>query len=222
MMLHVSISNFIEQSMIFVSAMIYNFIPHRRAYQKIHILLLVCTWKMCISTQKERKRAMDTTTKKIVRNFEGYLCGTMIAVMAIVVFLQVIFRFILKASLPWSEEVSRYLQVYITYFGTAYGIRTGAHLGIEAFTLLLPKPVRRVLAVFVQVISVFVCSLILKFGVDIVRTQMISRQVSPAMHIPMWMIYIAIPIGMGLCIIRYIIEIIREIKTLGFDSKEVM
>ena len=49
--------------------------------------------------------------KKIADNFEGYCCAVMLAVMSVVVFLQVIFRFVIKASLPWSEELSRYLLV---------------------------------------------------------------------------------------------------------------
>ncbi len=160
--------------------------------------------------------------KKIADNFEGYCCAVMIAVMSIVVFLQVVCRFVLKASLPWSEELSRYLQVYITYFGTAYGIKTGAHLGIEAFTLLLPKKARKALAILVQVVSMGVCALIMKFGADIVAAQMVSHQVSPAMRIPMWTVYIAIPIGMGFCIIRYIIEIVHAIKNFNVEEEEAV
>ena len=112
--------------------------------------------------------------KKLAMNFEAYLCAIAIAVMSVVVFVQVVFRFIVKSSLPWSEELSRYLQVYITFFGTAYGIQTGAHLGIEAFTHLLPKGGRKVLAILVQIVSMLVCTLILKLGVDIVMSQMAS------------------------------------------------
>ena len=146
-----------------------------------------------------------------------------IAVMSVVVFVQVVFRFIVKSSLPWSEELSRYLQVYITFFGTAYGIQTGAHLGIEAFTHLLPKGGRKVLAILVQIVSMLVCTLILKLGVDIVMSQMASGQVSPAMRIPMWVIYGAIPMGMAFCVIRYIVEIYHSVKNFNKpEDREVL
>ena len=157
--------------------------------------------------------------KKLAMNFEAYLCAIAIAVMSVVVFVQVVFRFIVKSSLPWSEELSRYLQVYITFFGTAYGIQTGAHLGIEAFTHLLPK----VLAILVQIVSMLVCTLILKLGVDIVMSQMASGQVSPAMRIPMWVIYGAIPMGMAFCVIRYIVEIYHSVKNFNKpEDREVL
>ena len=152
--------------------------------------------------------------KKIADNFEGYCCAVMLAVMSVVVFLQVIFRFVIKASLPWSEELSRYLLVYITYFGCAYGIKTGAHLGVEAFVLILPKTVQKAINVLVQIGGLVVCVLILKFGADIVFSQMQSGQLSPAMRLPMWTIYSAIPIGMAFCVIRYAVEIGKAVQAL--------
>lgn len=152
--------------------------------------------------------------KKIADNFEGYCCAIMLAVMSVVVFLQVIFRFVIKVSLPWSEELSRYLLVYITYFGCAYGIKTGAHLGVEAFVLILPKTVQKAINVLVQIGGLVVCVLILKFGADIVFSQMQSGQLSPAMRLPMWTIYSAIPIGMAFCVIRYAVEIVKAVQAL--------
>ena len=152
--------------------------------------------------------------KKIADNFEGYCCAVMLAVMSVVVFLQVIFRFVIKASLPWSEELSRYLLVYITYFGCAYGIKTGAHLGVEAFVLILPKTVQKAINVLVQIGGLVVCVLILKSGADIVFSQMQSGQLSPAMRLPMWTIYSAIPIGMAFCVIRYAVEIVKAVQAL--------
>ena len=152
--------------------------------------------------------------KKIADNFEGYCCAVMLAVMSVVVFLQVIFRFVIKASLPWSEELSRYLLVYITYFGCAYGIKTGAPLGVVAFVLILPKTVQKAINVLVQIGGLVVCVLILKFGADIVFSQMQSGQLSPAMRLPMWTIYSAIPIGMAFCVIRYAVEIVKAVQAL--------
>lgn len=172
-----------------------------------------------IFTLTEREMNMNTL-KKVAGNFEGYCCAVLISIMCVVVFLQVVFRFVIKSSLPWSEELSRYLQVYITYFGTAYGIKTGAHLGIEAFTLLLPKKARKALDILVKVVCTGVYALIMKFGYDIVISQMASGQLSPAMRIPMWYIYMAIPIGMVFCIIRSALEVVRSVKNFNVEEKE--
>jgi C4-dicarboxylate transporter DctQ subunit len=160
------------------------------------------------------------TAKKIAANFEGYLCGALVAVMSVVVFMQVVFRFVIKGSLPWSEELSRYLQVYITFFGTAYGIKMGAHLGIEAFTHILPKNGRKALNILVDIASMFVCVLIMKYSADVVASQMQTGQLSPAMRLPMWSIYIAIPVGMGFCVIRYGVLFVNSIRTFNKGKAE--
>ncbi len=135
--------------------------------------------------------------------------------MSIILFVQVVFRFVLHAALPWSEEASRYLLVWTAFIGGAYGVRRGAHIGIEAFALLLPKKAQKVLNLFVLVVSTVVCCVILKYGIDIVSTQLSKGQLSPAMRIPMGYMYAAIPVGMVFFIIRHIEEIIVEIKNFN-------
>ena len=135
--------------------------------------------------------------------------------MSIILFVQVVFRFVLHAALPWSEEASRYLLVWTAFIGGAYGVRRGAHIGIEAFALLLPKKAQKVLNLFVLVVSTVVCCVILKYGIDIVSTQLSKGQLSPAMRIPMGYMYAAIPVGMFFFIIRHIEEIIVEIKNFN-------
>lgn len=158
--------------------------------------------------------------KKFLDNFEGYVCAVMLIAMSVIVFMQVICRFILKSSLPWSEEASRYLLVWVSFLGGAYGVRKGAHLGVEAVLLLLPKKLRGLVELLSMVLGVILCGIILKYGVDIVITQMNRMQYSPAMRIPMGYIYLAIPVGMVLFIIRYLQGIIEKVKSLFGEETE--
>ncbi|MDD4080074.1 MAG: TRAP transporter small permease [Eubacteriales bacterium] len=156
--------------------------------------------------------------KKILRNFEGYVCVVMLLVMSVVVFIQVVFRFVLKASLPWSEELSRYLLVWVSFLGGAYGIKTGAHLGIEAVKLMLPKKAQQIVQVVAILLGIVICAIILKLGVDLVSTQLRRIQYSPAMRIPMAYAYAAVPVGMVFFIIRYIVQLV---EVLGSFRKKV-
>ncbi|MEA5085430.1 MAG: TRAP transporter small permease [Lachnospiraceae bacterium] len=162
---------------------------------------------------------MNSKLKDFLDNFEGYCCILTLAAMSIVVFIQVVFRFVVKASLPWSEELSRYLLVWTAFLGGAYGVRQGAHIGVEAFALLLPKKVQKVLAIFIMIASIALCAVIAKYGFAIVQTQLSKGQLSPAMRIPMGYMYAAIPIGMIFFIIRFVQEIILGIK--NFNEPEV-
>lgn len=158
--------------------------------------------------------------KKFLNNFEGYVCVVTLLVMSVVVFWQVVCRYVLKSSLPWSEELSRYLLVWTSFIGGAYGVRLGAHIGVEAFTLLLPKKAQKVLHIIVMIACLILCAFICKFGFEIVQTQLAKNQLSPAMRIPMGYMYAAIPVGMIFFIIRYIQDIIEAIKNLNKDDKK--
>lgn len=147
-----------------------------------------------------------------LNNFEEYTCAVLLGIMAVVVFIQVIFRFVVKASLPWSEETSRYLLVWITFLGAAAGVKTGAHVGVEAVTLMLPAKIRKIVNLLGIAICIFFCVSVCIFSFGIISTQMQMTQVSPAMQIPMWIPYAAIPVGMVLMTIRYIQVALKIMK----------
>ena len=160
--------------------------------------------------------------KKLAMNFEAYLCAIAIAVMSVVVFVQVVFRFIVKSSLPGPRSCLGTCRCISHSLAQLMASRL-APIWHRAFTHLLPKGGRKVLAILVQIVSMLVCTLILKLGVDIVMSQMASGQVSPAMRIPMWVIYGAIPMGMAFCVIRYIVEIYHSVKNFNKpEDREVL
>jgi len=152
-------------------------------------------------------------------NFEGYCCVVTLSAMSIIVFIQILFRFVFHAALPWSEEVSRYLLVWTTFFGGAYCVRQGAHVGIEAFTLLLPKKARKILAIVVMAGGIALCAVILKYGITLVVSLFARNQLSPAMRIPIAFAYLAIPAGVVLFIVRYIQNIVIAIRDFNKEDK---
>lgn len=63
-------------------------------------------------------------------------------VMVIVVLLQVIFRYVMRISVPWTEEFARYLLILITFVGGALAVRDKQHIAVTAIIDKLPKKIR--------------------------------------------------------------------------------
>lgn len=141
---------------------------------------------------------------KIFNNIEEYLVVFLLTVMTAVVFWQVVARFVLKTPLPWSEELARYFLVWTTFLGASIGVKRGAHIGVEAFTLLLPKNARKIVQYLAVALSVIFLLVVFKESITIIQKQLATNQVSPAMRIPMWWAYAAIPVGTLLMSIRFI------------------
>ncbi|MDR1875940.1 MAG: TRAP transporter small permease [Synergistaceae bacterium] len=152
----------------------------------------------------------------VLNNLERYLLAAFMAAITFVVFIQVIFRQ-RGQSLPWSEELTRYLLVWITMIGAAQGIKKAVHVGVEAFTLLLPLWARKVLHIVVLLICVFFCVIVGVFALFIIRVQFINHQVTPAMRVPMWTAYAALPAGALLMVVRYVQVIVRAVKEFRRD-----
>ncbi|MDN5302681.1 MAG: hypothetical protein PWQ60_2195 [Thermoanaerobacteraceae bacterium] len=156
---------------------------------------------------------------EIFNNIEEFLVVILLFVMTVVVFWQVICRFVLKASLPWSEEFSRYVLVWASFLGASIGVKRGAHIGVEAFTLILPDKLKKFIQYLAIILSIIFCLIVFKESLGIIQKQVVNNQVSPAMRIPMWWAYSAIPTGMLLMAIRFLQTMVRISRHSAKEAK---
>ncbi|KUO51508.1 MAG: hypothetical protein APF76_17750 [Desulfitibacter sp. BRH_c19] len=136
--------------------------------------------------------------------FEDYSVTILYATMVIVIFLQVFFRFVIKASLPWSEELARYIMAYAVFIGAAIAAKEGAHIGINVIVGALPKPFDKYMRGIAMFISFIFAALLLYLSIIIVMFLMKTGQKSPAMLIPIWIAYLSVPLGAILMSIRFL------------------
>ncbi|GAW93783.1 TRAP transporter small permease [Calderihabitans maritimus] len=147
--------------------------------------------------------------------FEEGAVTILLGAMTVVVFLQVFFRFVIKGSLPWSEELARYLMVWAVFIGASIGAKEGAHIGVEAFVAFLPAKLRRVALVLAGAFSLLFCIIIAYLSFKVVGFLMKSGQLSPAMQIPIFWAYLAIPVGSILMAIRFVQATAAKLRNEG-------
>ncbi|MDW7673591.1 MAG: TRAP transporter small permease, partial [Bacillota bacterium] len=132
-----------------------------------------------------------------------------------IVFIQVFARFVLKGSLPWSEELARYIMIWAVLIGASIAAREGAHIGISALIDKLPQSMKKPFIVIGGLItvafSVFLCYL----AIIVVMFISSTGQKSPAMFLPMYFAYAAIPVGAALMTIRFAQLAINKLKVEG-------
>lgn len=121
-----------------------------------------------------------------------YVTILMLAVMSIVVFAQVVFR-LLHASIPWSEELSKYLLIWCTFLGAALCVRKGALVGLELIFSLVPKAWKRPLQFFIHLVTIVFLLLLVVVGFQ--TSLKIWGQTTPVLKLSMGLMYAAIPTG---------------------------
>jgi TRAP-type C4-dicarboxylate transport system permease small subunit len=125
------------------------------------------------------------------------LSVVMISVVMIAVTLaQVVFRYVIAAPLPWSEELARYCFVWIVFLGGAIGLSRGVHLGVDLLVNAMPAPVRRGIDILTNVLIAAFAATVIYASLPVLNMNVFQR--SPALGVPMTYIYMAIPISMGL------------------------
>lgn len=130
-------------------------------------------------------------------------------VMTIMVFLQVIFRYVLGEALSFSEELARYMFIWSVAMGTALALRTHSHIGVEIFVELLPVRFHKLMAFIASLLSLLFFGLLIGYGFVMVGATM--DQESAALLLPMGYVYLAIPIS---GIVLFVCEIANFLENL--------
>lgn len=155
--------------------------------------------------------------------FEDSLAALSLSVGAGVIFLDVALRTPFKVAFSWSNEFTRYAIVWMVFIGGSIAARKGFHINIDILQETLPRPFARVLNVVCHIASLIFCSLLVIYGVALVIQMKGFDQRSPAMEIPMYWVYIAIPLGGLLMVVRFAERTVRLLH--GYwrekESKEI-
>ena len=115
------------------------------------------------------------------------------ATIVIVVFGQVVSRFLFNAPFSWSEELARYLQVWLIMLGSAACLRKGLHLTVDYAIHSLPQGTKRNLHLLSLAAILFFLGVVFVSGISLIAATLNQR--TPALQIPIWVVYLAIPVG---------------------------
>ena len=148
------------------------------------------------------------------RALEGFLIVGFVA-MTLVIFLQVIFRYFLLQSLSWSEEVARYLFVWLTFLGASVVARSQSHITVESVVnRIKPESLRKGVQTLAALLTLTFVYVLMTEGFDASIEIVELEQVSPSLPwLSLGWIYFAIPLGslfMGLNIVEQTIDLWRE------------
>lgn len=144
---------------------------------------------------------MQALLKQLDRVLAVFLMILMSAIVLDVTW-QVLSRFIVGVPSSVTEEVARFLLVWIGLLGAAYAFRTHAHLGLDILTAKLPMQKRVVAEIVAQLMSFgFAASVMIYGGMNLVKLQLMLGQTSAALQIKMGYVYIVLPLaGVLICI----------------------
>lgn len=141
--------------------------------------------------------------RESIDKYVGYFLITLMAVMTLDVLWGVITRYVFGHQAGWTEELARFLLIWIGVLGTAYASGRRMHLAIDLISDKLPANQERVRTQLVNFLIVFfvVCVFIIG-GSRLIYISHTLGQTSPALKLPMSIVYGVLPLS-GFLILFY-------------------
>lgn len=124
-----------------------------------------------------------------------------------------LFKTISALKMTWAQEACIYLFVWMAKFGAAYGVRAGIHVGVDVLTERLTGALRRAVTTVALSGGVIFTAIITWIGTDFVWHVHSGGQISPDLEMPMWIIYLAVPLGSALMCFRFLQALYRYLAT---------
>ncbi len=139
-----------------------------------------------------------------------WVVATLLAVMFIIVFLNVVLRYGFGMSLSWAEESARFLMIAGAFIGAGLALREGRLVAIDMVQLMLPQPLRHALRWAIAIVLILFMAALVYFGIKFVAFGWSKETM--ATQIPRGVPYLAIPVGASLFIIHMLIFLRRYVR----------
>lgn len=138
---------------------------------------------------------------------EAVTIGVLLLCMSAIAFIQVIARYCFFTSFVWSEEISRYMMIWLTFIGSAYAVSKQDHINIDILSEYFKKhgfDVRVVLNVLILgflIVCVF-------YGIKLVISTYTADQMTPAIGFPMFIVYLIVVISLIVAAFHALVRVI--------------
>ncbi|MGD9567591.1 MAG: TRAP transporter small permease [Sedimentibacter sp.] len=151
---------------------------------------------------------------KFYNSFEEYILVASLVVTVIVIFIQVIARYVFNSSLSWSEEFSRYLFIWQTWLGASVALRDNKHIRLEMMDNKFGPKGYHALMIIADVIWLIFDIFLVISGTELVSQQLRRGTKSSGLGIPLAFVYASLPVSSFVIAIRILVEIASNFKSL--------
>ena len=134
---------------------------------------------------------------------EGFI-ALLLALMTLITFSQVVARYVFSTGFGWALELTTYLFAWLVLFGISYGIKVGAHIGIDIVVRQFPHHLRRIIGLLAVLCCCAYCIILLVGATGYVHKLYSIGIEAQDLPIPRWIPFIMLPVGLGMALLRLV------------------
>lgn len=156
---------------------------------------------------------------RVIEKAVEYFCIALLAAIIIVCFSNAFMRYLFDRPIVWSEELTRYMSVWLAIVGAAATVRVDGHTALDILQgLIKNRKAKAVLFVLTRAIVVLI--LVGLFPAGIAAMQTLGRSIASSTRLPMWVLYLSFPLGSVCMILAYIRTVPEYTRMIMKGEKE--
>ena len=159
-----------------------------------------------------------------VKRVEEFLLASMILLIAGLTIANVVSRTVTGISLAFTEELSQFLIVGVTFVGLSYATGRGRHIRMTALYDQMSERNRKVMIIIISTVTCLLMLTLAGYALRYIATVRFLKSVSPVLQVPLHFVYLVVPLGLILAAIQYGLTIARNCLSdgvyLSFDVKD--
>ena len=133
--------------------------------------------------------------KKFYANLDENITVIVLLFMLSLAFINVIARYVFRASISSTEEITTMLLILVSTLGSGIAAKRKAHLGLSALTDLLPQKYRKFVDFYANVLGALISVILFCTGITMAANEYTLGQISIGLQVPTWIYCMFIPIG---------------------------
>src|ERR1700694_5080235 len=151
---------------------------------------------------------------KFLDHLEEWIISFLMAAATVIIFVAVVHRYASGYELlfpyasqldfSWAQELCIYMFIWMAKFGAAYGVRTGIHVGVDVLVNRLPANKAQRVILFGLFCGALFTGVVGTLGATFVWHMSETGKVSTDLEVPMWIVYLAVPLGSYLMCFRFL------------------
>lgn len=153
---------------------------------------------------------------KFLDHLEEWLIAALMGAATLITFVAVMHRYasgfaipgvqeaLIKINMSWAQELTIFLFVWMAKFGAAYGVRTGIHVGVDVIINRMKPAMYKKFVILGLLAGALFTGIVGTLGSNFVWEIAHTDQTSADLEVPMWIVYMAIPLGSYLMCFRFL------------------
>jgi C4-dicarboxylate transporter DctQ subunit len=99
---------------------------------------------------------------RVINHLEEGIISLLLVTMTLIVFVEIVLRYVFGVGLLWAEEVTLHLSGWLVLFGASYGVKVGSHINVDTIVRLMPAKWQRIVTLIAVACALVYCALILE------------------------------------------------------------